>query len=152
MIRKRLHHVIPSGARNLTLEVYARIVSRMFNDSVRGPSSSLGMTARGYDRDLRTCGRSLGKARPHFRENDKGDSDHDQEEGKELAAREYSDQGRVRLAKVFDNDAKDSVANEKQSGQNAVGLTRARPDEPQDREQDNSFEESFVELRRMTRC
>jgi hypothetical protein len=77
-------------------------------------------------------------------------ANHNQEERKELAARECSDQFRVGLTKVFNHDSKDRVTNEKPSGQNAVGLARARPHKPQDCEQHDSLEESFIKLRRMS--
>ncbi len=46
---------------------------------------------------------------------------------------------------------KDRIADEKQSGQNSVRLAGARPHKPQNREQNNPFEERLVKLRRMAR-
>ena len=86
-----------------------------------------------------------------FRSHDKRRANDDEEKRKELAACERPDQFGIGLAEIFDQDSKYRVANEKQSGQNAVGLTRARPHKPQNREQNDPFEKRFVKLRWMPR-
>src|SRR5712692_2715554 len=93
----------------------------------------------------------LWKSRPHFRGDDQRQSDSDQEKRKELATVKTDDQARIRFAKIFDRDSKNRVANEKETGQHAVRLSQARAYEPKDREQDNSLEKSFVDLRWMPR-
>src|SRR5882724_2916034 len=75
----------------------------------------------------------------------------DQEKRKELAARERSDQFGIGFAAVFDHDSKDRVANEKQSGQNAVWLAHARSHKPENCEQGDALEKCFVKLRRVAR-
>src|ERR1700730_16261245 len=92
-----------------------------------------------------------GKRWPHFGGDDQRQSDGDQEKRKELATGKTGDQARIRFVKIFDRDSKDRVANEKETGQHAVRLSRARAYEPKDREQDNSLENRFVELRWMPR-
>src|SRR5215472_8381499 len=82
---------------------------------------------------------------------DKRGTDYDQEERKELAAGERPDQFGVGFAEIFDNDSKNRVTNEKQSGENAVGLARARSHKPQNREQYDTLEEGFINLRWMAR-
>jgi hypothetical protein len=54
--------------------------------------------------------------RSRFRHDYKCDANDDQEEGKELSARERADQLRIGFAEIFNHDAKDRVADEKQSG------------------------------------
>ena len=49
--------------------------------------------------------------RSHFRGRDKPDTNRDQEERKELAARERSYQGRIGFAEIFDYDTKHRVQN-----------------------------------------
>jgi hypothetical protein len=61
---------------------------------------------------------------------DKRGANDNQEKRKELASRERPDQFGIGLAEIFDHDSKDRVTNEKQSGQNAVGLARPRPHKP----------------------
>src|SRR5438309_94624 len=91
------------------------------------------------------------KSRPHLRRDDERDADRDQEKRKELAARETGDERRIGFAKILDHDPKDRVANKKEADQNTVRLPHSCAAEPEDREQDNPFKESFVELRRMPR-
>src|SRR5437764_12278244 len=81
----------------------------------------------------------------------KRDADRDQEKGKKLAPCERTDQLRIGFAEIFDDDSKNCVANEKQAGQNSIGLAGARPNKPQDRKQYEAFEKSLVNLRRMAR-
>src|SRR3982074_800576 len=90
--------------------------------------------------------------RPEFGGSDKGKADRDEKERKELAARKHPDERCVRFAKIFHCDAKDGVANKEKTGQNSVGLTRARADDPQNDEEHDALEKCFVELRWMTRC
>ncbi len=94
----------------------------------------------------------LRKSRTHLRSTDKGDADGDQKKREELTAGEAGNQHRVRLAKIFDDDSENRVANEKESGQNAVWLPRARAHEPQNGEQDDPFEKGLIKLRWMARC
>src|ERR1700730_1978890 len=91
------------------------------------------------------------KRRPQFCGNDESETDRDQKERKELAARKTGDQRGVRFAKIFNPNPKNRVANEKQAGENSVRLPHSRADQPEDREQNDSFKESFVKLRRMPR-
>src|SRR5437660_11210023 len=93
----------------------------------------------------------LWKRWPHFGGDNNRQSDGDQKKGKELATGKTGDQARIRFAKIFDRDSKDRVANKKETGQHTVRLSQARAYEPKDREQDNSLEKSFVELRWMPR-
>ena len=92
---------------------------------------------------------SLWKRWSQFRHDNKGEADRDEEEGKKLAASKAADQARVRLAKIFNHNSKDRVADEKQTDQNTIGLTRPRADQPENQEKNNSFKKSFVELRGM---
>ena len=92
----------------------------------------------------------IGRAHPCCRY--KRDADGDQEKGKELASREMAYQLCIRLPEIFDHNAENRVTDEKQPGQNSVRLTRSRPHEPQNGEQNDPFEKRFVELRRMSRC
>ena len=94
---------------------------------------------------------SVRKRRVPLCRHDKRGANGNQEKRKELAARERPDQFGIGLAEIFDHDSKDRVTNEKQSGQNAVGLARARPHKPQNREQHDTLEEGFIKLRRMPR-
>ena len=87
-----------------------------------------------------------------FREDNIGDSQSDQKEREKLAACESGNERRIRLPEIFDDDPKDGVANEKQSSEDAVWLAHSRADKPENREQQNSFAERLVELRRMARC
>ena len=77
---------------------------------------------------------------------DKRGPNDNQEEGKELAAREWPNQCSIGFPEIFHHDSKDRVTNEEQSGQNAVRLARTRPHKPQNREQYDSFEEGFINL------
>jgi hypothetical protein len=86
-----------------------------------------------------------------FRRHDERGPDYNQKKGKELAARKRPNQCGVGLPEIFDNDSKDRVTNEEQSGENAVGLSHSRPHNPQNREQRDTLEESFIELRWMSR-
>jgi hypothetical protein len=81
-----------------------------------------------------------------FRYDNKCDADGNEEQGKELATREGTDQLCVGFAEIFDDDSKNRVANEKQASQNSVGLARAGPHKPQDPEQNDSFEKRLVKL------
>ena len=91
------------------------------------------------------------KRRSHFTRDDKRGTDRDQEKRKELAASETGDERRIGFAKILDHDPKDRVEDKKEADQNAVRLPHSCAAEPEDREQDNPFKESFVELRRMPR-
>src|ERR1043166_1746931 len=73
----------------------------------------------------------LWKRRPHFRGNDERTSDCDQKERKKLPARESGDKRRIRLAKIFDHDPENGVANEEQTGQHTVWLARASAEKPE---------------------
>ena len=84
-----------------------------------------------------------------FRRYNKRGANRNQEERKELAAREWANQLGIGLTEIFDNDSKDRITNEEQSGENAVGLTCARPHKPQYCEQHDTLEESLIDLRRM---
>jgi hypothetical protein len=75
-----------------------------------------------------------------LRRYDERGANHNQEERKELAARERPDQFGIGLAKIFDYDPKNRVTNEKQSSQNPVGLARPRSHKPQNCEQSDTFE------------
>ncbi len=86
------------------------------------------------------------KRRSSFRDDNECAADDDQKEGKELATREGTDQLCVGFAEIFDNDSENRVANEKQSGQNSVGLARAGPHKPQNPEQNDSLEKRLVKL------
>jgi hypothetical protein len=66
-----------------------------------------------------------------FRRHDKSGANDNEEKRKELAAREWPNQFGIGLAETFNDDSKDRVTNKKQSGQNAVGLARARSHKPQ---------------------
>ncbi len=88
----------------------------------------------------------LRESRSLFRDDNKCDADGNEEEGKELATREGTDQLRVGFAEIFDDDSENRVANEKQASQNSVGLARAGPHKPQDPEQNDSFEKRLVKL------
>src|ERR1043166_4811799 len=90
------------------------------------------------------------KRRPLFRGNNENDSDSDEEEGKELPAGETDDQCGIRFAEALDHNPKNRVTNKKEPGQDAIRLSHSGADEPKDREQHDSFEERFIELRRMT--
>ena len=94
---------------------------------------------------------SFRESRSHFCHYNKPETNRDQEERKELASREGTDQCRVGFAEVFDYDPKNRVADKEQSGQNAIRLTPARTDEPQNREQNESFKKSLVKLGGMAR-
>src|SRR5436190_5336679 len=94
---------------------------------------------------------SLRIRRPQFGDNHEPESDRDEKEGEELAARESRDQTRVGFAKIFHDDPEDGVENKKQTGENTVWLPHSCANEPEDREENNSLEESFVELRWMPR-
>src|SRR5262245_55512632 len=107
-------------------------------------STSLDMTKRSREN-------FLGKAWMLLRRHDKRGANDNQKERKELAACEWPDQFGIGLAEVFEYDSKDRVTNEKQSGENAIGLARASPHKPQNREQHHTLEESFIKLRRMPR-
>src|SRR5437773_2229063 len=72
-------------------------------------------------------------------------------DGEELAAGETHDQTRVGFAKIFHDDPEDGVENKKQTGQHPIRLPHSCPHEPENREENNSLEESFVELRWMAR-
>src|ERR1043166_5685816 len=97
--------------------------------TIRDSSTPLGMTGRLDRHLLRIC-------RPQFRRNDKCDADHDQKSREELTASDASNQGRVRFAKIFDDDSENRVANKKQPGQSAVWLPRPRAQDPQNGEPD----------------
>jgi hypothetical protein len=84
------------------------------------------------------------KTRVPLCRHDKRDTNDNQEKRKELASRERPDQFGIGLAEVFDHDSKDRVANEKQSGQNAVWLGHARSHKPENREQRDPLEKCFV--------
>jgi hypothetical protein len=84
--------------------------------------------------------------RSRFGRCDKSDTNRNQKKGKKLAAREWANQLGVGLAEIFDDDAENRVADEKQSGQDSVRLARSRPHEPQSGEQNNPFEERFIKL------
>ena len=86
------------------------------------------------------------KRRMLLRRNHKAEADRYQEERKELATREGTDQLRVGFAEIFDDDSKNRVTNEKQPSQNSVRLPRAGPHKPQDPEQNDSFEKRLVKL------
>src|SRR6059036_4034804 len=68
------------------------------------------------------------KRRPQFRDDHEGEANRDQKERKELTAGKTSNQARVRLAEIFNDDPKDRVANEEQTSQNTVRLPRPSPD------------------------
>src|SRR5438093_12768317 len=93
----------------------------------------------------------LRKTRPQFRADNERQPDRDQEKGKKLSARETGDETRVRFAKILDHDPEDRVNDKKQSGEHAVRLAHSCADEPQNQKQDDPFEKSLVELRRMAR-
>src|ERR1043166_86013 len=112
--------------------------------TIRDSSTPLGMTGRLDRHLLRIC-------RPHLRRNDKCDADHDQKSREELTARDASNQGRVRFAKILDDDPKNRVAKKKHPGQTAVWLPRPRAQDPQNGEQEDSFEKGLIKLRRMAR-
>jgi hypothetical protein len=82
----------------------------------------------------------------HFCDHDKPGADNDEKEREKLASRERTHQCRIRFAKIFDDDSEDGVADKKQPGQNAIRLPLPSSHKPQDREQNDSFEESFVQL------
>ena len=92
----------------------------------------------------------LGKTRVPLCRHDKRRANDDQEKRKELAARERPNQLCIGLAEIFDYDSKDRVTDEEQPRQNAVRLARARAHKPQNREQHQTLEESFVKLRGMS--
>src|SRR4029450_5188377 len=81
----------------------------------------------------------------------KRDTDRNQKERKELAPCEMADQLCIGLTEVFDRDPKNRVEDKEQSSQHSVGLTCPRAHQPQNREQNDSFEKRFVELRWMPR-
>src|SRR5256886_106689 len=89
--------------------------------------------------------------RLRFSERDKSNPDRNQEERKELAARERAYQRRVGFAEIFDHDPKNRVQDKKQSCQHSVWLACARAHEPQNGEQNDPFEKCLVELRWMAR-
>src|SRR5438067_8953087 len=89
--------------------------------------------------------------RPRFSERDKSNPDRNQEERKELAARERAYQRRVGFAEIFDHDSKNRVQDKKQSCQHSVWLACAHAHEPQNGEQNDPLEKSLVELRWMAR-
>src|SRR5438094_3557592 len=91
------------------------------------------------------------KRRSRFRSHDKPDTDCNQEEQKELAAGERSYQGCIGFAEIFNYDTKQRVQNKKQSRQYSIRLAGARAHEPQNGEQNDSFENCLVELRWMAR-
>src|SRR5262249_31992279 len=91
------------------------------------------------------------KTRVPLGRRDKRGTDDNEEKGKELATLERADHFGIGLTEIFHHDSKNCVTNEKQSGQNAIGLARSRPHKPQDREQHDTLEESFIELRWMAR-
>src|SRR5437588_6213693 len=91
------------------------------------------------------------KRRPQFSANDDSETERDQKERKELTARETGDQRGVRFAKILSYNPEDRVADEKQAGENSIRLPHARADQPKDCEEHDSFKESFVKLRRMSR-
>src|SRR5438445_10267169 len=78
--------------------------------------------------------------RPQLRNNNERQSNCDQEERKELTTGKSGNQARIRFAKIFDHDSKKRVEDEKQAGQNSVRLPHPCPHEPEDREQNDSFE------------
>ena len=86
-----------------------------------------------------------------LRRDDKRDTNDNEEEGKKLAPCERPDQCRIGFAEIFHHDSENRVANEEQSGQHAVWLPHARPHKPQNREQHNTLEEGFINLRWMPR-
>src|SRR6266436_3087913 len=79
-----------------------------------------------------------------FRDHDRPTEDRNDREEKEdeLAG----DGSRIRFAEIFNHNPKDRVANEKQAGENPVRLPHSRAHEPENGEQNNSFEKSFVKL------
>ena len=77
-------------------------------------------------------------------DNNESDADDDSEEGEELAACKYSDQRRVRFAKIFHNDSEDRINDQEQSGDEAVRRAEPGPDKPKNRKENYSFERGFV--------
>src|ERR1700730_2321494 len=124
---------------------HASLVRITFASIVRSLAVCAARDDRKLDRHL------LWICRPEFGGSDKGKTDRDEKEGKELAARKHPDDRAVRLAKIFHCDAKDGVANKEKTGQNSVGLTRARAHDPQNDEEHDALEKCFVKLRRMAR-
>src|SRR2546421_7182312 len=121
----------------------SRDISKYFRpEIVRDSSTPVGMTEL----------RFFWKRRSQFCDDHEGEANRDQEEGKELTAGKTANQARIRLAEIFYKDAKDRVEDEKQTGENAIRLAHSRAHEPEDREQNNAFKESFVKLGWMSRC
>src|SRR5207248_5685390 len=89
--------------------------------------------------------------RPQLSADDDSETECDQKERKELAARETGDQRGVGFAKILNHNPKNRVANEKQAGENSIRLPHSRADQPKDCEEHDSFKERFVKLRRMSR-
>src|ERR1700747_1703642 len=89
-----------------------------------GFPSSLVIRASSFSRSL------SGKSGPHSRDDDERNANHDQKEREKLSARKTTDERRIRLAKIFQYDPKNRVADEKQSGQNSVWLPHSRAHEP----------------------
>src|SRR5436305_13740727 len=90
---------------------------------------------------------SLRIRRPQFGDNHEPESDRDEKEGEELAASETHDQTRIGLAKIFHDDPEDGLENKKQTGQHPIRLSHSCAHEPENRQENNPLEESFVELR-----
>src|SRR5438552_15652624 len=93
----------------------------------------------------------LRKTWAHFGRNDKSETDGDEKKRKELTARKSGDERCVRLPEIFHHDSENRVAEKKETGQDAVWLSRPRPHQPQNGEQEDAFKKRFVDLGRMTR-
>src|SRR5258707_12940501 len=90
----------------------------------KDPAKLLSSSATGFLDFARNDYLPLWERRVALCRHDECCANHNQEERKELAARECSDKFRARLKKDFNNDYKDRVTNEKLSGKNTVVLAR----------------------------
>src|ERR1700730_15711179 len=114
------------------------------------PSRSYGSASR-TKRLQPPCRHLLRKRWSQFRRNNERHTDHDKKEGKELSASKAGDEGRVRFPEIFEHDSENRVANEEQTGQDAVRLAGPGADIPEDGEKHDALEKGFVDLRRVPR-